>query len=246
MRYCDSTFGHLLKPIGRRQFQATVDRFDGDAYDKSFTSWDHLVVLVFAQLSHAGSLRALETSFNASAQHHYHLGTDEFARATLSDANARCPIGVFADTFTILSGMADRQTRREGAEMVRLIDASPIPLGKVCRQAKWNGRIRGMKMHVVYDPKGDVPRCVEITPANVNDVEVGRARTDAMQFTWDELVAYAARDTRLRPGDVLGSGTLDRGGLLELGPLPGGRWIEPGDVVTITAEGLGALTTPVA
>ena len=184
MRYCDSTFGHLLKPIGRRQFQATVDRFDGDAYDKSFTSWDHLVVLVFAQLSHAGSLRALETSFNASAQHHYHLGTDEFARATLSDANARRPIGVFADTFTILSGMADRQTRREGAEMVRLIDASPIPLGKVCRQAKWNGRIRGMKMHVVYDPKGDVPRCVEITPANVNDVEVGRQTTIEAGMTY--------------------------------------------------------------
>ena len=79
----------------------------------------------------------------------------------------------------------------------------------------------------------------------VNGVEVGRARTDAMQFTWDELVVHAARDTRLRPGDVLGSGTLDRGCLLELGPLPGDRWLEPGDVVTITAEGLGELTTTV-
>jgi len=79
----------------------------------------------------------------------------------------------------------------------------------------------------------------------VNGVEVGRGRTDAMQFTWDELVAHAARDTRLRPGDVLGSGTLDRGCLLELGPLPGDRWLEPGDVVTIAAEGLGELTNAV-
>ena len=31
-----------------------------------------------------------------------------------------------------------------------------------------------MKLHVVYDPLGDVPRAVEITPANVNDVEIGR------------------------------------------------------------------------
>ena len=31
-----------------------------------------------------------------------------------------------------------------------------------------------MKLHVVYDPKGDVPTCVEITAANVNDVEIGR------------------------------------------------------------------------
>src|SRR5262245_66603043 len=31
-----------------------------------------------------------------------------------------------------------------------------------------------MKMNVVYDPTTDVPHCVEITPANINDVEVGR------------------------------------------------------------------------
>jgi fumarylacetoacetate (FAA) hydrolase len=79
----------------------------------------------------------------------------------------------------------------------------------------------------------------------VNGVEIGRGRTDAMQFTWDDLVAHAARDTRLRPGDVLGSGTLDRGCLLELGPLPGDRWLEPGDVVTIAADGLGELTNAV-
>ena len=31
-----------------------------------------------------------------------------------------------------------------------------------------------MKMHVVYDPNADCPRCVEVTDANVNDVEIGR------------------------------------------------------------------------
>ena len=174
MRFACSIFGSLLKPINRRQFQQIVDRHDGDAYDKSFKAWDHLLALVFAQLGGAGSLRALEAGFNANSQHHYHLGVGELSRSTLSDANKRRPVEVFAQTFTMLSEMADRQTRREGAEMVRLIDASPIPLGKVCKWATWNGRIRGMKMHVVYDPNTDVPRCVEITPANVNDVEIGR------------------------------------------------------------------------
>jgi fumarylacetoacetate (FAA) hydrolase len=79
----------------------------------------------------------------------------------------------------------------------------------------------------------------------VNGVEVGRGRTDAMRFTWDDLVGHAARDTRLQAGDVLGSGTLDRGCLLELGPLPGERWIQPGDTVTLTADGLGELRSPV-
>jgi IS4 transposase len=174
MRYLDSIFGTLLKPIERRQFRAIVQRHDGDAYDKSFTSWDHLVALIFAQLSHADTLRGLELAFNANAQHHYHLDVGRLARTTLSDANKRRPVGVFADTFMLLSRMADRTMRREGTQMIRLIDASPVPLGKLCDWARWNGRIRGMKMHVVYDPDANRPHDLAVTPATVNDVEIGQ------------------------------------------------------------------------
>lgn len=177
MRYLDSIFGSLLKPIDRRQFQAIVDQHDGDAYDKSFKSWDHMVTLIFAQLSHIDSLRGLEIAFNANAHHHYHLNVGKLSRSTLSDANARRPVAVLAQTFTMLAETADRRTRLEGTEMVRLLDASPVPLGKTCTWAQWNGRIRGMKMHVVYHPKEDGFSCVEVTPATVNDVEVGRQVT---------------------------------------------------------------------
>jgi len=78
------------------------------------------------------------------------------------------------------------------------------------------------------------------------------SRCDASEqhFAWPEIVAHAARGTRLRPGDVLGSGTLAGGCLLELGAQDlgdgrGERWIEPGDVVAISASGLGSLETPV-
>src|SRR2546430_1389199 len=76
-------------------------------------------------------------------------------------------------TIHYAAEQADRRTRAEGSEMVRLIDSSPVPLGKVCKWAEWNGRIRGMKLHVVHQPQ-DGPRCIEITPATVNDVEIGR------------------------------------------------------------------------
>lgn len=184
MRFIDSIFGSLLKPIDRRAFQAAVERHHGDAYDKSFKSWDHLVTLIYAQLSSVDTLRGLEAAFNANAQAHYHLGVDAIARTTVSDANARRPTGPFAETFAMLSAQADRQTRQHGAAMVRLIDSSPVPLGKLCRWPTWNGRIRGMKLHVVYDPHADVPRCVEITPANVNDVEVGRRTPVARATTY--------------------------------------------------------------
>jgi 2-keto-4-pentenoate hydratase/2-oxohepta-3-ene-1,7-dioic acid hydratase in catechol pathway len=40
---------------------------------------------------------------------------------------------------------------------------------------------------------------------------------------------------------VLGSGTLTGGCLIELGPLEGDRFLEPGDVVALNAPGLGTL-----
>ncbi len=177
MRFTPTIFGTLLEAIDRRQFTAIVARRDGDAYDKSFRSWDHLVALIYAQLSALDSLRGLEAGWNANGQHHYHLASGPLARSTLADANKRRPAEVFADAFALVAGQIDRRTRRDGQEMLRLIDSTPIPLGKLCAWAKSNGRIRGMKMHVVYDPKADYPRVLDITDANVNDAQIGRAIT---------------------------------------------------------------------
>ena len=58
--------------------------------------------------------------------------------------------------------------------MLRLIDSTPIPLGKLFDWAKSNGRFRGMKAHVVYDPDRDLPRILDITDANINDAQIGR------------------------------------------------------------------------
>ena len=174
MRYRDSIFASLLKPISRRQFQASVAAQDADAYDKRFSSWDHLVTLIYAQLSSVTSLRGLTSTWNANAHHHYHLGSGRVARSTLADANHRRPPEVFAETFEALSGFADARLRSEGNKVVRLIDATPIPLETLCGWARSNGRTRGMKMHVVYDPHADHPQRIAITASTVNDVEVGR------------------------------------------------------------------------
>ena len=174
MRYSDSILGNILKPISRLWFDRLVDRENGNAYDKTFGSWSHLVALIYAQLSGLCSLRGLAASWNANAHHHYHLGVSKLARSTLSEANERRPPSIFEQTFTQLSGLADRQGRQEGTEMVRLIDSTPVPLGRMVDWAKGNGRIRGLKMHVVYDPAADNPTFVDISHANVNDIEIGR------------------------------------------------------------------------
>jgi putative transposase len=60
MHYVNSIFGELLKPIDRRQFREIVERRDGNAYDKTFKSWEHLLTMVGAQSSGVASLRAVD------------------------------------------------------------------------------------------------------------------------------------------------------------------------------------------
>src|SRR5262249_40182150 len=130
MRFRGSIFGRLLEPINRRQFQAAVDRLDADAYDKSFKSWDHLVALIYAQLSGASGLRGLIAGFNANAHHHYHLGVGELARSTLGDANARRPPGVLGKPWGMRGNRGDGRTGRRGGGLLRLIDGTRTRWGK--------------------------------------------------------------------------------------------------------------------
>ena len=52
----------------------------------------------------------------------------------------------------------------------------------------------------------------------------------------------AAQNTVLRPGDVIGSGTVGSGCILEHGD---GRWLQRGDVVELEIEGIGVLRNTV-
>jgi fumarylacetoacetate (FAA) hydrolase len=81
--------------------------------------------------------------------------------------------------------------------------------------------------------------------AELNGRIVSRGNAGTMYWTWPQLIAHASRDTKLRPGDVLGSGTVGTGCILELTPEAVGGWLKPGDVVALTVEHLGTLHNPV-
>jgi hypothetical protein len=112
--------------------------------------------------------------WNAQAAHHYHLAAGPVCRSTLSDANRRRPSAIFGEVFAALSGRAQTALPRGGNQVLRLIDATPVPLTSLHQWAQWNGRTRGLKAHVVYDPDADRPIHLEITAATVNDVVAGR------------------------------------------------------------------------
>jgi len=88
---------------------------------------------------------------------------------------------------------------------------------------------------------------LELTVA-VNGDEIGRDTLADMGWPFRDLVAYASRNARVVPGDVLGSGTAGSGCLGELWGRNGGPTPPPlqeGDVVTMTADRLGTITNRV-
>jgi fumarylacetoacetate (FAA) hydrolase len=74
--------------------------------------------------------------------------------------------------------------------------------------------------------------------ARVNGEERSRGNLGDMYHSWEAIVAHAAQNTELRPGDVLGSGTVGTGCILEQGDE---RWLRPGDEVELEVEGIGVL-----
>lgn len=81
--------------------------------------------------------------------------------------------------------------------------------------------------------------------ARVNGKEYSRGNAGSMYWTWPQILAHASRDTELRPGDVIGSGTVGTGCILELTPEKVAGWLKAGDVVELEVEGIGILTNRV-
>ena len=79
--------------------------------------------------------------------------------------------------------------------------------------------------------------------ARVNGEERSRGNLRDLNWPWERLLEQAARNTHLVPGDVIGSGTVGTGCILELGD---GRWLRPGDEVELEVEGLGVLRNRIA
>lgn len=80
--------------------------------------------------------------------------------------------------------------------------------------------------------------------AQVNGQEISRGNAADMRWTFAELIVQASRNVTLLPGDLIGSGTVGTGCLMEF-PLGTYPWLQPGDQVRLEIEGVGILNTPI-
>ena len=91
----------------------------------------------------------------------------------------------------------------------------------------------------------DLEMTATVTGADGRTTEVSRGSWSLARYSFGQMLARASADVHIRPGEILGSGTVGTGCLLEVKDSTLRRWLEPGDVVTLGIERLGELTTPV-
>jgi 2-keto-4-pentenoate hydratase/2-oxohepta-3-ene-1,7-dioic acid hydratase in catechol pathway len=84
---------------------------------------------------------------------------------------------------------------------------------------------------------------------DVNGRRYSQGNWATIHWSFAQMIAYASRGTTLRPGDVIGSGTVGTGCILELGRVHGFDkfpYLVPGDVITVNGGPLGTFTQTIA
>jgi len=80
---------------------------------------------------------------------------------------------------------------------------------------------------------------LEMTAA-VNGEVLSRGNFKDIYYTFGDMIERASEEVTLYPGDIIGSGTVGFGCIMELGTEVH-RWLEPGDEVELKITGLGTL-----
>lgn len=176
MRNC-TTFQYLLKLLSKKLVAEAVKRYEADYYIKRFKTWDHLVIMLYAQLTQAKSLREIELGFNSQPRMCSLIENKKIHRSTLSDANERQPAECFIWIADQLMSGLPRKLRQEIGKVVRLLDSSPIQLkgrGYEWAISRRTLRCQGLKLHVEYDATLAMPARVKMSDANVNDCTLGQ------------------------------------------------------------------------
>ncbi|TMQ57474.1 MAG: fumarylacetoacetate hydrolase family protein [Candidatus Eisenbacteria bacterium] len=94
------------------------------------------------------------------------------------------------------------------------------------------------------EPKRSGDRYDLAMEARVNGATLSRGNAKDMHYTFGQMIARASQDVYLFPGDIIGSGTVGSGCLLELGEKVH-PWLRAGDEVVLEIDRLGTLTNPI-
>ena len=187
-----AVFRQLLQFFPRHEFNLCIRRYRGEYRARSFSTFDQLLCLAYAQLTGRESLRDIETCLNSHREKLYHVGfRGAVSRSTLADANERRDWRIFQDFGQALIGMAQQLHRDEplAIELQQPLFAFDSTTIDLCLSlfpwAKFRKTKSAVKMHTLIDLRGIIPTFVAVTTGKVHDVRM----LDKMPVTEDAIYA---------------------------------------------------------
>jgi hypothetical protein len=172
-----SLFSQALSLIDRRKFNNAVIETASEHAAKGFGSWDHLVSMLFCQMASADSLREICGGLATAAGKLVHLGMSGMpCRSTLAYANGHRPSKLFEQIFYDLLGQASalaglQKRRFRFKNPLRSIDSTTIELCLTLYDwAKFRRTKGAVKLHLMLDHQGCLPKWVLITDGKTHDV----------------------------------------------------------------------------
>lgn len=173
-------FNQLVRLIPKHSITRTVREFNSDYYCKKFTSYHHLITMLYACFQNCNSLRETSTGMRACEGRLQSLGIIHLpARSTLSDANQRRSYEVFEKIYYGLYDryknlLSDSRTDKLSKKLV-IIDSTTISLFREILEnagrRNINGKKKGgIKAHMAVRANEDVPYLIDLTKASQADV----------------------------------------------------------------------------
>jgi len=175
-----------MQLLPRRAWENAVQRYPGQRRERELSCMDHLLAMLFAQLTRRDSLRDLVRSLAALGSRRYHCGFRgvPIARSTLADANERRDWRIFQDTALALIRQvrgelpADPDLTQLQAEIYAL-DSTTIDLClKLFPWAQFRRRKAAVKAHTLLDLKRGIPVFVRVSHGKTHDLDM----LDRLQF----------------------------------------------------------------
>jgi len=184
-RVC-SIFYQLLELFPRWEFRYSVEQHRGERHARGFTCWEQFVAMLFCQLAQAQSLREICGGLACCQGKLLHLGLEKSPkRSTLAYANQHRPWELYKTLFEQLyekccgqlqaaPGAASKPRLRIRGRLLS-IDASLVFLcEKVFDWAEYHRGKGALKLHLVLDHQGYLPRLAVIGSPNQPEVKVAR------------------------------------------------------------------------
>ena len=172
-------FSQVIDFLPQNKFRDCVNRYSGNYRVRSFTCYDQLLCMAFAQLTYRESLRDIECCLRVMREKLYHMGIrGKVSRSTLAKANETRDWRIYSDFAQVLIHEArrlyvDEDFGLELNETVYALDSSTIDLClSVFPWARFRKTKGAVKLHTLLDLRGDIPTFIWITDGKVHDVNV--------------------------------------------------------------------------